>query len=196
VSPKPNNDESTLVAASCRGDVAAFTQLVVRHQGRIRALVGGLVHDRATADDLSQDVFLLAFRKLIDYRGDAPFGAWLSAVARNAALDHLRATVARGRHADGRLAAEFTQLLIDSTERDQRDDMSRERELTALRACLAELPPESAALVRGHYIDNRSSIEIARTGARGASGVRMTLMRIRSGLRQCIERRMAEWESV
>lgn len=71
---------ATRVAVS--GDPAAFTQLVERHQLPIRRflrrLVGG---DNATADDLAQDTFLIAFQKLHTFRGTAKLSTWLHTIA-------------------------------------------------------------------------------------------------------------------
>jgi len=53
-----------------------------RHQGMVRAQLRRLLHgDEATADDIAQEVFLLAWRKLDQFRGDAAFRTWLYRVA-------------------------------------------------------------------------------------------------------------------
>lgn len=59
-------------------DPRAFEQLVRRHQGMVRAQLRRLLHgDLAAADDLAQEAFLLAWRKLDQFRGDASFSTWL-----------------------------------------------------------------------------------------------------------------------
>ncbi|WMJ69428.1 sigma-70 family RNA polymerase sigma factor [Stenotrophomonas sp. 24(2023)] len=64
------------------GDRQAFEQLVRRHQGTVRAQLRRLLHgDDATADDLAQETFVLAWRKLDQFRGDARFSTWLYRVA-------------------------------------------------------------------------------------------------------------------
>jgi RNA polymerase sigma factor (sigma-70 family) len=63
-------------------DRRAFEQLMRRHQGLVRAQLRRLLHgDEATADDIAQEVFLLAWRKLDQFRGDAAFGTWLYRIA-------------------------------------------------------------------------------------------------------------------
>src|SRR6185437_16525209 len=63
-------------------DRRAFEQLVLRHQGMVRAQLRRLLHgDAAGADDLAQETFLLAWRKLDQFRGDARFSTWLYRIA-------------------------------------------------------------------------------------------------------------------
>lgn len=71
--------DQTLVARIRLGnDPRAFEQLVRRHQGMVRAQLRRLLHgDHAAADDLAQEAFLLAWRKLDQFRGDASFSTWL-----------------------------------------------------------------------------------------------------------------------
>ena len=71
--------DQTLVARIRLGnDPRAFDQLVRRHQGMVRAQLRRLLHgDHAAADDLAQEAFLLAWRKLDQFRGEASFSTWL-----------------------------------------------------------------------------------------------------------------------
>jgi RNA polymerase sigma-70 factor (ECF subfamily) len=63
-------------------DRRAFEQLMRRHQGLVRAQLRRLVNgDHARADDLAQETFLLAWRKLHQFRGDARFSTWLYRIA-------------------------------------------------------------------------------------------------------------------
>lgn len=72
-------------------DQAAFQQLVERHQAAIRRflrrLLGG---DRGGADDLAQETFLLAYRKMASWRGGGSFSSWLHTIAYRQFLQLLR----------------------------------------------------------------------------------------------------------
>jgi RNA polymerase sigma factor (sigma-70 family) len=64
------------------GDRAAFSLLVHRHQGAVRAQLRRLVGaDHSWADDLAQETFLQAWRRLEQFRGQARFSTWLHSVA-------------------------------------------------------------------------------------------------------------------
>lgn len=73
------------------GDAHRFEQLVRRHQGLVRAQLRHLLgHDPALADDLAQETFVLAWRKLAQFRGESRFSTWLYRIAYSCYLQHLR----------------------------------------------------------------------------------------------------------
>lgn len=75
-------DRALVARALLGNDCRAFEQLLRRHQGTVRAQLRRLLHgDEATADDLAQEVFLLAWRKLDQFRGEARFSTWLYRIA-------------------------------------------------------------------------------------------------------------------
>jgi len=84
--------DAALVHRALRdGDPRVFEILVRRHQGLVRAQLRRLLgDDPATADDLAQDTFVLAWRKLEQFRVDARFGTWLYRITYTCFLRHLR----------------------------------------------------------------------------------------------------------
>lgn len=86
---EPSTESARLVEAARRGDREAFGTLYERY-GR---MVHGVLLTRvrpADADDLVQEVFLIAWRRLRSLRDPAAFGGWLATIARRRAIDHLR----------------------------------------------------------------------------------------------------------
>jgi RNA polymerase sigma-70 factor (ECF subfamily) len=81
--------EAQLVAAARDGDRAAFGQLYDRFAPMVHGLLLARV-PRADVDDLVQDAFLQAMRRLGSLRTLEAFGPWLAAIARNRARDHWR----------------------------------------------------------------------------------------------------------
>jgi RNA polymerase sigma factor (sigma-70 family) len=72
-------------------DRRAFNLLVLRHQGTVRAQLRRLCRDdKAWADDLAQETFLLAWRKLAQFRAEARFSTWLFRIAHNCFLQSHR----------------------------------------------------------------------------------------------------------
>ncbi len=84
------NDEAQLITDSQRGDVRAFNLLVERYQVRIYNLCYRMLNDPDAAADVTQDVFLSAYRNIKRYRGGS-FTAWILRIATNACYDFLRA---------------------------------------------------------------------------------------------------------
>jgi RNA polymerase sigma-70 factor (ECF subfamily) len=75
-------DKALIARVLAGNDQRAFEQLLRRHQGMVRAQLRRLLHgDEAAADDLAQETFLLAWRKLDQFRGDARFATWLYRIA-------------------------------------------------------------------------------------------------------------------
>jgi len=70
------------VEDAARGDSVAFERIYRCHVGQVWSLARRLL-GAAHADDMTQEVFLKVWRKLSQYRGSGPFGAWLMALARN-----------------------------------------------------------------------------------------------------------------
>lgn len=91
--------DAALVERAVRdADAQAFEMLVRRHQGLVRAQLRRLLgHDAAMADDLAQETFVLAWRKLEQFRGDSRFATWLYRIAHSCFLQFLRS---QGRPAD------------------------------------------------------------------------------------------------
>ena len=81
---------SVLVAHARRGDEAAFEELVRRYRNDVYRLACRFVHDREEAWDLSQEVFIKAYRALWRFRGEAQFKTWLMHIVANQCRDHLR----------------------------------------------------------------------------------------------------------
>ncbi len=75
-------DDLDLVArVLAASDAEAFGELVRRHQSQVRLFLLRLCREPAEADDLAQDTFLLAWRKLASFRGDGSFVGWLLRIA-------------------------------------------------------------------------------------------------------------------
>jgi RNA polymerase sigma factor (sigma-70 family) len=74
--------DDTLAQLAAAGDTAAFGALVRMHQSKVRGFLRRLTRgDAALADDLAQETFLEAHRKVAQYRGEGSFGSWLCGIA-------------------------------------------------------------------------------------------------------------------
>lgn len=82
--------ERALVDRAKDNDYSAYEELYRLHVGRVVALCVRLCKDRDIAEDLAQEAFVLAWRKLHKFRGDSAFGSWLYRIATNTALSYLR----------------------------------------------------------------------------------------------------------
>ena len=79
-----------LVRLAQQGDADAFAALFNAHKAKIYSLCLRMTSNTAEAEDLAQDAFLQAFRKLASFRGDSTLSTWLHRVAVNTVLMHFR----------------------------------------------------------------------------------------------------------
>lgn len=87
---RAGDEPERLVAASRGGDAEAFGKLVRLYERRVFRLAGRFFRRREDVEDVSQEVFLVAWRKLGTYRADAPFEHWLTRICLNCCYDRLR----------------------------------------------------------------------------------------------------------
>src|SRR3954452_23199874 len=99
-----NTTELALRAGA--GDAAALAELVRATQSEVWRFTAALI-DPGTADDLTQETFLRAFKALPSFEGRSSARTWLLGIARRTCADHLRAVVRR-RRLGARLGARAT----------------------------------------------------------------------------------------
>jgi RNA polymerase sigma-70 factor (ECF subfamily) len=88
--PGAEGADARLVQASRTGDREAFSELVRLHQRRVFRLAGRFFRGREDVEDVAQETFLTAWRKLDTYRARAPFEHWLTRVCLNCCYARLR----------------------------------------------------------------------------------------------------------
>ena len=107
--------DTDLVAAVRAGDDSAFEELYRRYQPRIERFVCGMLRDAARCEDVAQEAFLSALRRMRETDAEINFKPWIFQIARNAAIDSYR----RNSHAvevsmdaeDGLRASDRTRLV-------------------------------------------------------------------------------------
>ena len=188
--PRSEPTDASQLERARRGEVDAFTELVRAHHPAVRVFLASHLRDQGAIDDLVQDVFLRAFDRLGTLRDGAAFRAWLLGIARNRALEHLRERLRPGLPAPDALEALLDQTQLAILEGDD-EEARRGLELEALRHCIRGLPPVGARLIREHYFKGRPITELAAEEHKNEGALRMTLLRLREALRNCVRRRVA-----
>jgi RNA polymerase sigma-70 factor (ECF subfamily) len=178
--------EADLIHAAKAGDADAFSALVLRHQAAVRAFCAVRLGTVDEADDLAQEVFVTAHRRLPDFDSGRPFGPWLRGIAANLVRGHRRKfrAEAMGGHAE-------LQALVDGRVEAALPEGRESRVLAALRECLDQLAGPSRALVLSRYGEGESVRDITQRLGRRHSAVTMQLHRIRQTLARCVETRTA-----
>ena len=82
--------DTEIITRVLKGEQSIFAQLVERYQNYVFTLVHRMVEGREDAEEISQDIFVKAYRSLADFRGDSKFSTWLYTIARTSSITFLR----------------------------------------------------------------------------------------------------------
>jgi RNA polymerase sigma-70 factor (ECF subfamily) len=183
--PEPVNDDLEWIRAARDGDLAAFSKLVLRHQLAVRAFLLARLSRKHEAEDLAQETFVTAWRRLKDFDPVRAFGPWLRGIAENHLRNHLRKFRAEPIGGD-----EALQMILDR-EAESRD--SNETDLaTALGECIERIGGPARDLLMARYAEGRSMAELCAKSGQKHSAVTMKLHRLRLSLAACVEGKLTE----
>jgi RNA polymerase sigma-70 factor (ECF subfamily) len=164
--------DAELAAACLAGEREAFAVLVERHQHAVFNLAYRMTGNAAEADDVAQESFIRAYRKLAQFRTDGSFRNWTMGIcanlARNRFRQRTRREAAEQRHAE---FVEFDGPPAPGTDHHE-----------ALDRALMSLPETIRIPVVLKYIEGLSIEDIARTLKIGMSAAKMRLVRGREEL--------------
>ena len=143
-----------LVARCQAGDVDAFAELYARHSVRIFSLAARMAGSPETGEDLLQEIFLQAHRKIGGFKGDSAVGTWLYRLALNHCLDFVRSRQARMDKATDAIEDESGPAAVAA-----RRDSTIER--MDLERAMRQLPPGCREVFVLHDIEGYEHREIA-----------------------------------
>ena len=182
--------DAALIERIRAGDQDAFAELVRRHQKQICVILARYERDLHRVEDLAQDTFLKVWIRLDQYRSSAPFQHWISRIAVNVALDHIRRVTRRIKETgfDDLGETPFDWLRSDQSDREQEKKESRE----LLSHLLDQLTVEDRRLITMQSIEGRSVSEICEITGGTAVSVRVRAFRARARLRAALQNLQAE----
>jgi RNA polymerase sigma-70 factor, ECF subfamily len=159
-----------LILDTRRGNLAAFGELVTRHQTSVFNVCYRILHERADAEDMSQETFIRAHTRLHSFDIERPFGPWIRRVAANVCLNHLE-------------SQKVTVELDDEKDADESQSPQGRLEVRErseqIRAALASLPANYRAAIELRHYQEMSYDEIAAELKIPLSDVKSNLFRAR-----------------
>lgn len=156
---------------------------VERHQSEVWRYLRYLGADGPTADDLTQETFLELFRRPPEPRGERALAAWLRTVARHLLL--------KLRRRMDRLPDHLELEAAEAVWAEHAVDDGGDRWRQALRACTQQLQGRSREAIELRYGRGLDRERIGEALGLGVQGVKSLLQRVRRGLRECVQRRLA-----
>ena len=180
--------DTELISAVLKGDVNSFEPLVRRYQPRIFATARRYARRESEVEDIVQEVFIKAFRKLASFRGEAPFEHWLMRLTVRTCYDFLRAHQRNRETSFSELSDEEGDWLerVKAGPDDVRDDVSAAKQL--VERVLAQLSPEARLVITLLEIEDRTVKEIAELTGWSVALVKVRAFRARAQMRKLLER--------
>jgi len=183
--------DEVLVVAAILGDLGAFDELASRYRAAVVRMARAIVGPE-DAEDVAQDVLLLAFKALPSIEEPEKFAAWLSAITRNRAFRFGRRESA---HRAGRV--ELDRLLLEQVAALNRPLLDEQGESEELKLALESVPADYAMVLRLRYQDEMPLKRIAAFLGVPVSTVKWRVHRGRKLARSQIEllrRRGEKWK--
>lgn len=159
--------DAALVERCLAGSKEAYASLVRRHQDAVYNLALRWTRDRDAADDLAQEVFIRAYRKLGTYNSGYSFRNWLLTICSNQAKNSIRS-------AERRQRAHEAHTELFPTGGGPEDPRA-----ARLEEALGRLPAESRAALVLKHVEGLSYEELAQVMAIGVSAAKMRVKRAR-----------------
>ncbi|MDA1280303.1 MAG: sigma-70 family RNA polymerase sigma factor [Chloroflexi bacterium] len=178
-------DEPRLIQLTRDGDYDAFNRLVAVYQDAVFAVVLRTVRNRATAEDITQDTFISAFRKISSYRGGI-FRAWLFRIAKNASLDHLRKIARRPETSIDEDIVYFSETVRDDSADPLADALNAEL-ARLIEHCLDGLSTEHRFAMVMVDVEGYQYEEAAESMGISIGTVKSRLNRARARMRDCVQ---------
>jgi len=171
-----------LIARTALGDRVAFSSLYLRTSPKLFGVALRILKDRAQAEDAIQEVYVRVWRRAGSFRvGEASAMAWLVTIARNQAIDLIRARQPSTLEYDD--APEIADSAPDPEARAELSGESRR-----IDGCLGELDADKATAVVAAYMEGLSYQELAEQHAVPLNTMRTWLRRSLIKLRECLNR--------
>jgi RNA polymerase sigma-70 factor, ECF subfamily len=171
------------------GDPEAFSNLVRDYQARLRAFAARYVDNADDVYDLVQEAFLDAYRHLDMFDLERDFHHWLRGICRNRIRNFYRARKQRGGRAQSLVDDAIEDALgVDELSGERAADNAGER-IAALKQCVGELQANHREVIQLRYYAGTPLRDIAAKLGQSDASIGMLLLRVRSTLMKCMERR-------
>ncbi|QED28873.1 sigma-70 family RNA polymerase sigma factor [Microvenator marinus] len=184
--------DSDIVQRTLKGDAAAFDQIVREYRETVFRVAMRIVKNEEEAQDVTQDAFMNAYRKLDSFKGDAALSSWIYRIAVNTALMRLRKKKRRAEVSMEGLpiSDEMDFVWTDLSAHNVRGDEAAEnKELRGkIAAAVEELEPKYKDVFVAKELDGLSLQEIADEMDLSVPAVKSRLHRARLSLRVSLER--------
>jgi RNA polymerase sigma-70 factor (ECF subfamily) len=182
------SDDSELLRFAREGDATAFETLIRRHDRFLYRVARSILLDDFEAEDVVQETFIKAFKRLVDFRGEASLSTWLTRIALNEALARKRRrrnTVELGALQD-RTNAQIEPSPMIAPVQDPERTAAQQQIRKLLEGAIDQLPDTLRTVFVMRDVEELSTAEAARLLGLGEPTVKTRLHRARRMLREVL----------
>ena len=177
--------DSEIIKKVLQGEQILFARLVDRYQQYVFTLAMRFIDTREDAEEISQDVFIKAYRALADFRGDAKFSTWLFTIVRTSCITFLRKKKLDTTSIDN----ERTLIQLENKESGFNANTVEQKSRHAmLNAAIRLLSPDDAQLITLFYKGEQSLEEIGKIMGYDPNTIKVKLHRARHRLKDKLDK--------
>lgn len=177
--------DTEIISRVLQGEQQIFTELVNRYKNYVFSLILKFTDNREDAEEISQDVFVKAYRSLADFRGESKFSTWLYTITRKSSITFLRKRKLDTTSIDN----EKMQVQLENKDSGFRANLVEAKSRQAMvNQAIAMLSPDDAQIITLFYKAEQSLEEIGVILGMEPNNVKVRLHRARGRLKEKMEK--------
>lgn len=171
------------------GDQNAYAELVDKYRNYVFTIVLRYVKSREDAEEVSQDVFVKAYRSLADFKGTAKFSTWLYTVTTTTCITFLRKKKLEVQSLDNERVFATADNIDSGMSANQ---VEQKAKVNMVNEAIKMLNPDDAQVLTLFYKGEQSLEEIAHIMGKEQNAVKVQLHRARTRLKEKMQKYFAE----
>lgn len=183
-------DMDEVMDAVARGKKDAFMTVVRTYGLPIRSYLASQIYHIDDVDDISQEVFITAYKRLHTFRRGEDVGAWLRGIARNKLLNYYRSS-SRRNNAVTRFRTQVVEIVGEELEDSSKADKAEQIEM--LMRCIGKLPERMRRVVHSS-LEGGKPQELAEEMQTSVGAIYNLQYRANQALRQCMTKELSRAE--
>lgn len=180
--------DTEIISQILNGDQNAYALLVDKYRNYVFTIVLRYVKSREDAEEVSQDVFIKAYRSLADFRGNSKFSTWLYTVTTTTCITFLRKKKLEVQSLDNENVFAVADNIDSGVSANQVEQKTR---INMVNEAIRMLNPEDAQIITLFYKAEQSLDEIAHILGKEPNAVKVQLHRARTRLKEKMQKHFA-----
>ena len=181
--------DSEIISQVLKGDHNAYGQLVERYKSYVFTLTLRFMRSREDAEEVSQDIFIKAYRSLADFKGASKFSTWLYTIVNTTCITFLRKKRLEIQSLDDERTFEVADSQDSGFRANQIEQKSRQN---MVNQAISMLSPDDAEIITLFYKNEQSLEEIGQILGLESNTAKVRLHRARARLKEKMEKYFAE----